>query len=77
MTDKIGFTKVEREKKKILEIIQERGTIDRSMLLRYSGMNTKTLDEYLNTLEEEGRIEKIQEDIKYKNRKRTYYRFIN
>lgn len=77
LTDKIGFTKVEREKKKILELIQEKGTMDRSMLLRYSGMNSKTLDEYLNTLEEEERIEKIQEDMKYKNRKRTYYRFIN
>lgn len=77
LTDKIGFTKVEKEKKKIMELIQEKGTIDRSMLLRYSGMNTKTLDEYINTLKEEGRIEEIQEDIKYKNRKKTYYKFIN
>ena len=77
LTEKIGFTKVEREKKKILELIQDKGTIDRSMLLRYSGMNTKAFDEYINTLKEEGRIEEIQEDIKYKNRKKTYYRFIN
>jgi len=77
LLDKIGFSREEREKKKILGLIKKKGTIERSILLQYSGMKAKTLDEYLNTLKEEGRIEEIQEDIKYRNRKRTYYRFIN
>jgi len=77
VTDKIGFSKEEREKKRILELIRERGTIDRSMLLMYSGMKSKTLDEYLNTLIEEGRIEKIEKVILYRNRKKTEYKFIN
>jgi len=77
LSDKIGFSREEREKKKVLELIQEKGIIDRSVLLRYSGMKSKTLDEYLSTLMEEGRIEKIVTDIKYRNRKKTEYRFIN
>jgi len=77
LSDKIGFSREEREKKKILELVQERGIIDRSMLLRYSGMKSKTLDEYLNTLMEEGRIEKIETRISYRNRTKTEYKFIN
>ena len=57
--------------------MQERGIIDRSILLRYSGMKSKTLDEYLNTLMEEGRIEKIETRISYRNRTKTEYRFIS
>ncbi len=77
LSDKIGFSKEEREKKKILELVQEKGTIDRSALLRNSGMKSKTLDEYLSTLIEEERIVKIEKKIDYRNRRRTEYKFIN
>jgi len=77
LKEEITFSREERIKKKILDLIKRDRSIDRSKLLQKSGMKSSTLDSYLTTLVEEERIEEVIEPIGYRNRVRYYYKFIN